>query len=74
MDITDNKVEFYKEIKEVEKRLNDNGKYNVVLNSFIISSSSNIVADKKDKHKWETKHVYFMDDADYINKIFENMK
>ena len=35
--IMDAKVEFYNGIKEVEKRLNDNGKYNVVLNSFILS-------------------------------------
>ena len=73
--ILDAKVEFYNGIKEVEKRLNDNGKYNVVLNSFIISPKSINVLQKPEPQKdWENKHVFFMDDENYIKKIFDDMK
>lgn len=73
--IMDAKVEFYKGIKDVEKRLNDNGKYNVVLNSFILSPKSINVLQKPEPQKdWEDKHVFFMDDKEYIKKIFDEMK
>ena len=73
--IMDSKVEFYNGIKEVEKRLNDNGKYNVVLNSFILSPKSINVLQKPEPQKdWEDKHVFFMDDEEYIKKIFDEMK
>lgn len=73
--ILDAKVEFYNGIKEVEKRLNNNGKYNVVLNSFILSPKSIQVLQKPEPQKdWEDKHVYFMDDEEYIKKIFDEMK
>ena len=73
--IMDSKVEFYNGIKEVEKRLNDNGKYNVVLNSFILSPKSIQVLQKPEPQKdWEDKHVFFMDDKKYIKKIFDEMK
>ena len=73
--IMDSKVEFYNGIKEVEKRLNDNGKYNVVLNSFILSPKSIQVLQKPEPQKdWEDKHVFFMDDEEYIKKIFDEMK
>lgn len=73
--IMDSKVEFYNGIKEVEKRLNDNGKYNVVLNSFILSPKSIQVLQKPEPQKdWEDKHVFFMDDKEYIKKIFDEMK
>lgn len=73
--ITDSKVEFYNGIKEVEKRLNDNGKYNVVLNSFILSPKSINVLQKPEPQKdWEDKHVFFMVDENYIKKIFDEMK
>ena len=73
--IMDSKVEFYNGIKEVEKRLNDNGKYNVVLNSFILSPKSINVLQKPEPQKdWEDKHVFFMDDKEYIKKIFDEMK
>lgn len=73
--IMDSKVEFYNGIKEVEKRLNDNGKYNVVLNSFILSPKSINVLQKPEPQKdWEAKHVFFMDDKEYIKKIFDEMK
>lgn len=73
--IMDSKVEFYNEIKEVEKRLNKGGKYNVVLNSFILSPKSINVLQKPEPQKdWEDKHVFFMDDKEYIKKIFDEMK
>ena len=73
--IMDAKVEFYNGIKEVEKRLNNNGKYNVVLNSFILSPKSIQVLQKPEPQKdWEDKHVFFMDDEEYIKKIFDEMK
>ena len=73
--IMDAKVEFYKGIKDVETRLNDNGKYNVVLNSFILSPKSINVLQKPEPQKdWEDKHVFFMDDKEYIKKIFDEMK
>lgn len=73
--IIDAKVEFYKGIKEVETRLNDKGKYNVVLNSFILSPKSISVLQKQEPQEdWEDKHVYFMDDENYIKKIFDEMK
>ena len=68
-------MEFYNGIKEVEKRLNNNGKYNVVLNSFILSPKSIQVLQKPEPQKdWEDKHVFFMDDEEYIKKIFDEMK
>lgn len=73
--IMDAKVEFYKGIKDVETRLNDNGKYNVVLNSFILSPKSiNVLQKPEPQIEWEDKHVYFMDDENYIKKIFDEMK
>ena len=72
--IMDAKVEFYKGIKDVEKRLNKGGKYNVVLNSFILSPKSINVLQKPEPQKdWEDKHVFFMDDKEYIKKIFDEM-
>lgn len=71
--ITDPKIELYKDIKEVEERLNNN-EYNVILNSFIISTTSYAKLDKSEsKAEWEAKHTYFQDDKEYIKKIFENM-
>ncbi len=73
--ITDPKIEFYKTIKQIQQRLN-NGTYdNVILNSFILSVKSHSALNKTEQQQeWEDKHVYFMDDTDYIKKIFANMK
>jgi len=70
------KINFYKTIKELEKRLGDS---NIVLNSFIISTTSfnalNELHSMMTKAELEEKHIVFQKDdkETYISKIFDRI-
>ena len=70
------KVNFYKEIKELEKRLGEDG---VILESFIVSATSfNALSDVQSalgKEELEKKHVLFQKDdrQSYISRMFETI-
>jgi len=72
--INDDKVEFYKTIKELEKKLGDP---NVILNSFIISNTSfSDLPVQGSREDWEAKNVLFqVEDKDrYVGKIFGGLQ
>jgi len=63
--LDDPKIEFYKTIKEIEKKLNVSNNFNnikIVLNSFIISPTPiNLLVDKRfNIDELEKRHVFFM--------------
>ncbi len=69
---TDEKVELYKNIKEIENNLNSQ----VVLNSFILSPTKyNDLVDKTNtKDEWNSKNVMFMNDGDdYIEQMINGI-
>jgi hypothetical protein len=71
------KVNFYREIKKLEEKLND---CNIVLNSFIISTTTfqslTDVQSALTKEELEEKHVLFQKDNKerYIEKLFNHLK
>lgn len=70
--ITSEKVQLHKEIKNIEAKLNNP---NVILNSIITTDS--FLADLIDYHSeedWNANNVFFMSDVNYIQKIFNAIK
>jgi hypothetical protein len=77
----DYKVQLYKNIKNVEDRLNENWNKNNVnfqLDAFIVSVTP--FTDVKDrfnvdnKEKFEDLHIFFQEDSDYICKMFKKIE
>jgi len=76
---TDPKIQFYKTIKELEKRpllQATKGSKEIFLNSFIISGSEYITL----KHKWKIEkddftklHIIFVEHEDCINSMFNEL-
>ena len=65
------KVQFYLRIKEIEERLGDQ---TVVLNSFVLSPTRYEDLDwEETKEELEDMHVLFMEDASYIDKLFDKI-
>lgn len=70
----DAKVQLYKDIKDIQKTLDDN----VILNSFILSPTPyKELPEKKEKDEWNARHVLFMAeksvDDGYIKAMFEKI-
>lgn len=70
--ISSEKVQLHKRIKDIQVKL-DNP--NVILNSIITTDS--FITDLVDYHsedEWNSNNVFFMNDANYIQKIFEAIR
>ena len=63
------KVQFHKVIKDIEARLKDK---HLQLESFIITPTryEQVKAQGHSMEHWEQRHVFFMDDAKYLDKLF----
>ncbi|MEM5875671.1 MAG: DEAD/DEAH box helicase family protein, partial [Candidatus Aenigmatarchaeota archaeon] len=74
-DLYDEKIQFSKEIKDIEKELFKNNK-DITLESFIISTTSfnNLIKGLKDypsKEDYINHHVLFLDDKDCFENLFK---
>ncbi len=72
-DLNDEKINFAKEVKELEKKI---GEEDIVLESFILSETSykELIKGKvsyPSKNEYEKNHVLFLDDEDWTKKLFE---
>src|SRR5690606_11998629 len=76
--ITDPKIQFYKTIKETEKRLGDPS---VSLDSFLVSRTSfaqmtllwSTEGESMTKENLEQRHILFQDEQDCIEKVFRRL-
>lgn len=73
--MADHKIGFYKTIKEIEGRLGDP---NVVLDSFIVSSTRSNVLKKQwglDKSAMQARHIVFPDEdkESYIGAVLRDV-
>jgi superfamily II DNA or RNA helicase len=71
--LDDEKIQFAKEIKDIEKKLNNQ---NIKLESFILSNTrydklKEGMAKPPSKEDYELSHVLFLDDKDWCQKLFE---
>ena len=69
----DEKIRLHKDIKQIEKRMNDR---QVILNSFILSPTYySKLKWAMEKEELEGRHVLFMEDGDgeYIGKLFKKL-
>ncbi|MFO7736304.1 MAG: restriction endonuclease subunit R, partial [bacterium] len=67
------KVQFYKKIKAVEKRIDDNM---IVLNSFVLSCTQyHRLQTKETKKELEQNNILFMEDGgqNYLSKLFDKI-
>lgn len=74
-DLYDEKIQFSKDIKDIEKELSKNNK-NITLESFIISSTSfnNLILglqNRPSKEDYIDHHVLFLDDEDCFETLFK---
>ena len=75
-DINSEKVQLYKKLKEYEKTIdkNDIEVSSPILNSFICSPTKRLdIVAKYSEKEWNENHVFFMDNKDYISKIFDTI-
>jgi len=75
-DLNDEKIQFKNEIKQLEQRLADK---NIVLESFIVSDTSfNDLIEGKVSHPskddYINQHVLFLEDRDWVEKLFSFLK
>jgi hypothetical protein len=63
------KVQFHKVIKDIETRLKDK---HLQLESFIVTPTryEQVKAQGHSIEYWGQRHVFFMDDAKYLDKLF----
>ncbi|MCX8028765.1 MAG: DEAD/DEAH box helicase family protein [Brevinematales bacterium] len=71
-DLNNEKIQFSKDIKELEKKLNQN----VILESFILSQTPHNKLEYgtkflPSKDKYIENHVLFLEDEDWVEKFFE---
>lgn len=74
MGLKDLKVQFYKNIKDIEREMKDP---NVIFNSFIISNTIfeqlSLVKENISKAEFEKNNILFQEDRDYIDKLIERI-
>lgn len=66
---TDSKVELSKNIKDIQKNLDNK----VILNSVILSPTKfvDLIDNTVTEKNWNSKHVFFMEEEGYLEKMFQ---
>lgn len=72
MNISDPKLQFYKEVKVLEKKLDDT---KLKLNAFIISQTHqhDLINNSLSQTEWENRNVFFKDDTNYLSKMLSKI-
>jgi hypothetical protein len=75
MDLNDPKLKFHSEVKTLQQQLQKPNQPLLTLNAFILSYTTfgQLLNTGCSQHDLEANHVLFMDDADYLNKLFSRI-
>jgi len=74
-DLNDEKIQFYNDVKKIERKLNNN---NILLEAFIISQTpyNELIKGKLNppsKDEYEKCNVLFMEDPNWPEKLFKRL-